>query len=333
MPSRYAVADRSQVISSENDVTPSDQEVRASLEALLDSKEFKASPRNRRFLAYVVDETLAGRGDRIGAYNIAVHAFGRAEDFDPMTDPIVRTEAARLRRSLEQYSLTAGQHDRVRIDIPKGAYVAAFCYRDVAHAPISPPAGAADTAVESKNAEAKDLGPELPSAISRRRPGRTWVILPIAAILAAVSLVLYMAYVIYESRYAAAPDGDPSIRVDRIEANPHNAEQFAFARRLTYELVGHLTTRNQLRVFAPELSADLPSDPQSAAPDYVLSGFVQSDGSIMVQLMDWQSGRIIWVSDLEAAMSAANGFDFQVKASEAIVDAILRQIAGGPGGA
>jgi adenylate cyclase len=239
----------------------------------------------------------------------------------------VRIEAARLRRSLENYYLTAGQNDPIRIDMPKGAYLATFCYREVAHAPKSQPASTADKTVEAKRAEAQQHpGPELPTAISRRSPGRTRLILPIAAVLAAASIVLYMAYDRYEHRYTVAPDRSPSIRVDPIGASPHDAEHFALARGLTYEIVSQLTSEDQLRVYAPKLSAALPSDSQSAPPDYVLSGFVQSDGTVMVQLMDRRSQRIIWVSNFDADTSAAIGLDFQVQASQAIVDAILRHV-------
>ena len=50
---------------------------------------------------------LEGRADRIKAYNIALAAFDRTEDFDPLTDPIVRIEASRLRRSLLRVRLMA----------------------------------------------------------------------------------------------------------------------------------------------------------------------------------------------------------------------------------
>src|ERR1043165_8236639 len=99
--------------SSERSVTsalpqPSAAEVRAHLDALLQNDALAISDRNRRFLAYIVEETLAGRGDRIKAYNVALTAFDRTDDCDPQTDPIVRIEASRLRRALEHYYLTAG---------------------------------------------------------------------------------------------------------------------------------------------------------------------------------------------------------------------------------
>ena len=94
-------------------VHPTDEEVWACLPLLFGRPEFNASERNKRFLSYIVEETLGGRADRIKAYTIALVAFHRSEDFDPMIDPIVRIEASRLRRSLEHYYLTAGRADQV----------------------------------------------------------------------------------------------------------------------------------------------------------------------------------------------------------------------------
>lgn len=101
-------------------------EVRHQLRRILASGNFKASARNRHFLEYVVEETLAGRAERIKAYTIAISVFGRAAGFNPDLDSIVRIEAGRLRRSLEHYYLTAGIDDAFRITIPKGTYVPAF---------------------------------------------------------------------------------------------------------------------------------------------------------------------------------------------------------------
>lgn len=105
---------------------PSSSEIRAELRRVLDSAEFDASERNRRFLEYVVEEALAGRAERIKAYSIATLVFGRNASFDPQLDPVVRMEARRLRRSLERFYLTGGKQSTVRITLPKGAYVPEF---------------------------------------------------------------------------------------------------------------------------------------------------------------------------------------------------------------
>lgn len=82
----------------------SDQKaVREELDRILHSGPFQQSRRRQRFLEYIVSETLAGRGDRLKGYNVAVEVFDRPETFDPVTDPLVRIEAARLREKLREY--------------------------------------------------------------------------------------------------------------------------------------------------------------------------------------------------------------------------------------
>jgi len=106
------------------DVTP--EIARNALTALLGDNEFRVSERNRRFLAFVVSETLAGRANRIKAYSIAVDVFGRKDDFDAGSDPIVRIEATRLRNALASYYQNAGIGAPIQIVIPPGSYVPEF---------------------------------------------------------------------------------------------------------------------------------------------------------------------------------------------------------------
>ncbi len=112
-------------------------EIREQMWRILHSADFDASERNRRFLEYVVEETLAGRGHWIKAYTIATAVFGRDAGFDAGTDPIVRIEARRLRRSLERFYLKEGSGDPIRITIPTGTYVPRF---DVHQDPQATPA-------------------------------------------------------------------------------------------------------------------------------------------------------------------------------------------------
>ena len=99
---------------------------REQLQRILNSTDFDASERNGRFLRYIVEETLSGRAHQIKAYAIATSVFDRGTDFDPQLDSIVRIEAGRLRRSLENYYLREGADDPIRISVPKGSYVPAF---------------------------------------------------------------------------------------------------------------------------------------------------------------------------------------------------------------
>lgn len=116
----------------------------AQLARIRQSAEFDATDREHRFLQYVVEETLAGRGGRIKAYTVAVEVFGRDSTFDPQNDPIVRVAASHLRRSLERYYLTAGKSDPIVIGIPKGGYVPTFSERG------SPEADAAESSMPTR---------------------------------------------------------------------------------------------------------------------------------------------------------------------------------------
>jgi hypothetical protein len=104
------------------------------LEVLLQTPPFLRSPKLARFLRFVVEEELAGRGATIKAYTIATQALGRGPDFDPSLDPSVRVEAGRLRRALEDvYARHAGGID-VRLAIPVGGYRPRFIALDAAPA-------------------------------------------------------------------------------------------------------------------------------------------------------------------------------------------------------
>ena len=110
---------------------PSADDVRAQLERLVASPDFDAPARARKFLRYIVEETLAGRADRIKAYSVGTEVFERDANFDAQSDPVVRIEAGRLRRALEHYYLVPGLSDPVIIDIPKGAYIPHFTLRAI----------------------------------------------------------------------------------------------------------------------------------------------------------------------------------------------------------
>jgi TolB-like protein len=100
--------------------------VETQLSRVIGSRQLCNSPRLSRFLTYVVEESLAGRPDRLKGYTIGVEAFDRPEDFDPQTDTIVRVQARALRQKLDQYYAQDGLDDPVHITIPKGSYEPSF---------------------------------------------------------------------------------------------------------------------------------------------------------------------------------------------------------------
>ncbi len=95
---------------------------RAAVAAILRFQDFAAAFQLRNFLEYIVEETLAGRGDQLKERNIAVHALSRDADFDPRLDCVVRVMACKLRRALERYYHGPGVGAAWRIEVPRGGY-------------------------------------------------------------------------------------------------------------------------------------------------------------------------------------------------------------------
>jgi hypothetical protein len=132
------------------------------LEDLIRDPAFKASERNKRFLRFIVTETLAGRASRIKAYTIAVDVFARPPDFDPAGDPIVRIEATRLRAALASYYGGSGRGAPLRIEIPKGGYVPAFVEGPPEEAAVSTDVPPASSGGDRRQAIAEALQLRVP---------------------------------------------------------------------------------------------------------------------------------------------------------------------------
>lgn len=103
-----------------------DEAIRACLAKLTSAAEFSRSPRARKFLIYIVEETLSGRADRIKEYTIALDVFDRKSGHDLAGDSLVRTSAKRLRQSLDAYNNGKGKLEPIHIAIPKGSYIPKF---------------------------------------------------------------------------------------------------------------------------------------------------------------------------------------------------------------
>jgi TolB-like protein len=103
--------------------------IRHQLHLLTSCEEIRKSNVLAKFLVFIVEEQLAGHIDNIKEYTIGVKALGRASDFNPQLDAIVRIHAGRLRRAIYEYYQGSGINDRLIINIPKGSYVPVFEFR------------------------------------------------------------------------------------------------------------------------------------------------------------------------------------------------------------
>ena len=111
---------------------PSDEVIFQQLERICSSNELRTKKRICQLLRYLVKESIAGRSDQLKGYTIGLEVFSRDKDFNPELDPIVRIQAGRLRRSLDNYYLNEGKNDSIRFFIPKGNLYQHF-YRKKLH--------------------------------------------------------------------------------------------------------------------------------------------------------------------------------------------------------
>jgi TolB-like protein/Flp pilus assembly protein TadD len=104
----------------------SDEKAVAQRDRILESRAFRQADRLKRFLGFIVSETIAGRSERLKEFVIGVEVFGKDQSFDPRNDPIVRVQARRLRALLARYYREEGQDDDLLIEMPKGGYAPIF---------------------------------------------------------------------------------------------------------------------------------------------------------------------------------------------------------------
>lgn len=105
------------------------EQIRAHVNKVLASSAFAGSQRSREFLRYVVEETLAGRGDVIKERTIAMDVFGRGSEFNSQSESIVRVSAADVRNRLRRAYRSLADDD-VRMELPVGAYHPVFQFAE-----------------------------------------------------------------------------------------------------------------------------------------------------------------------------------------------------------
>ena len=103
---------------------PPEAAIRAELERILASDVFSRAQQLRRFLVFIVEQSLAGQAHSLKESVLAHELYGKGTEFDGGADPVVRVDARRLRDKLREYY--DGRSDPVVISLPKGSYVPSF---------------------------------------------------------------------------------------------------------------------------------------------------------------------------------------------------------------
>lgn len=99
---------------------------RQALLVLFDSGCLDRDSNSGRLLEYLCQKRFDGTESDVKEANIAIDVFGRTTEFDRRKDSIVRVEASRLRKRLDEYYAHDGSAQPLRIVIPAGQYVPQF---------------------------------------------------------------------------------------------------------------------------------------------------------------------------------------------------------------
>src|SRR3984957_21064301 len=87
---------------------PARDEILAALDKVASRDASAKPPRQARFLRHLVETSLRGEPHLLKESVLGVDVFDRPAGWDPRLDPIVRMEAARLRKRLPQNFESSG---------------------------------------------------------------------------------------------------------------------------------------------------------------------------------------------------------------------------------
>ncbi len=287
------------------------QAVRRQLERVLESPGFSRNARLSRFLRFVVEGHLDGKDHELKESVIAVEVFGRNPGFDSRLDPVVRTEAVRLRARLGDYYLKEGKADTLIIELPKGGYVPRLIFPE-----------------RFREVVAQSTAP-----IAEGSPPRFSTRLWVAAGLAGLAIGLAAAgWWWSQQRSAPIP-----IAVLPLENTSHDPANEYFADGLTDELIRNLSIIDGLTVRSRTSSFGLKGKPRNIRDageqlraDYILEGSVLRAGQqlrIEVQLVRVRDDFPLWSGRFDRELTEV--FAIQDEISLRIVNSLRLKLGRG----
>lgn len=261
-----------------------EHDARLALARVLASAGFSGSVRLQRFLTFIVNETLAGRGDRLKALSIAEAVYDKNVVNSPGSDALVRSEATRLRRVLADYYTGQGAGDPVKIVVPRGAYVPQFVHE----------------------VQEEELAP----AARPRRPAYL-AVGSATVVLGALGLAVFFLWPRHPPAETAAAAAPPSIAVLPFTATSGTEADNALSTSLAQEISVRLSRFDSGVVFSPVLVGVDSKEALSVSPrlqqlgaNYALVGVMQqANGSLHVaaQLIDLKQKIVVWAQSYDQA--------------------------------
>ncbi|WP_349437241.1 adenylate cyclase [Pararhizobium sp. A13] len=306
---------------------PSNDEIRIQLDRILSSTEFPSAGRGAAFLKYITEEALAGRAGRLKGYSVAVEVFDRKETFT-QDDPVVRIEAGRLRRSLERYYLIAGQHDPIRIDVPKGGYAPSFTW--------SCPATAAAADGSPGGPQSDDPLPHGGVGNGRWLLGRWPLLAGLAAVVCMAALAYWSAGLVVSNAQregnTSMPD-EPTLLIAPFADLGDGPEAALYTLGLTEELLTALPRFKEIKVFGRETSRSLRPEVDVAevrrevGARYLLAGGVRVSGSrvrVTARLVATADGSILWSQTYDDDLRTRELFTIQSDVASKVAAAVAQ---------
>ena len=269
---------------------PQREIVQEALERLLQWPEIARSPQLGKFLDYIVQRRLEGDEQAIKAYSIAVDVFGRGDDFDPQSDPIVRVQARRLRGLIDDYYRGPGADEALQIRLPVGRYIPEFVER-----PSEEPAAV----------------PEPPPAavLPRARPRSRFLLAGLGLAVGAVVAVLLVQWPRSPGNGSAVGILErPTINVVEFQNLVTDAAISPRVAGLAIEMVTDLEQFENLRVFYRSGVEDPATSGDEAANTFVLTGIVRLEGDEVQYsaiLTETRSGSVVWNQTLSVSQAEA----------------------------
>lgn len=281
---------------------PDPDAVRSQLARIVGSADFNVPQRAKSFLRYIVEEKLSGREKRIKAFTIANEVFGRDKDFDAMNDPVVRIEAARLRRALERYYLLEGKGDPMVIQVAKGTYVPEFQWRHIDR-PVLAQGEPLENSRQSRSLKPAEL---------MAHPGVMACGLACAVALSLTAIVFATRPQVTSRFPVSALAREPQVTVKPFVSLSPTSESLTLAAALSEEVLTRLAMQKRVQVFA-EPAGSLAGDlGEKAASRYAVEGSIRQSADrwrIITRLIDARTTAVKWTISTDSELRSGSRVD------------------------
>ncbi len=282
-----------------------DSVMREELAQLLDTPAFRRAPVLTRLLNFLVEETLAGRGNSLKAYTVAVDGLGRDSSFDAQTDSYPRVQIGRLRKLLAAHYAVHGPVGEFCLSIEPGSY----------RVRLARPTNAGGLRTKHGSATWQTLEPMAASAVQYSAaatvtaPSRhKWRLYGLTAALISAIFALFVGFWRYDQPDAPpgaafrAPISSPVLRIEPIEVLSGSVSQRQNA-DLAHNILADGLGRSWVTQVRVGASGSTGRPTGVKGDSFILSTQLMASGAradrLFMRLSDERTDTLIWSSQIE----------------------------------